>query len=231
MAKTLKIGSVVTKVALQNRYWRGAYHELVCLGYALIDGSRSYKRGDRIRFTILGVLPDPADFKKDVDKKLYTRPLGDLLVDAISELESLTEEMGEWRDNMEMGGLDSTMKFGEVQECADALDYYDVPDPDDLSEAVRAVRITVNPMAMVVSYPYRHKKPRTGRSYRASEVAYIFGIVADALERDDLPGRAPDEKKASAGRKRQSIDLGEEMAIELRQIADEIGSLDFPGMF
>lgn len=40
----------------------------------------------------------------------------------VSDIESLKDEMSEWRDNMESNGMENVPKFEEVSECADALE-------------------------------------------------------------------------------------------------------------
>jgi uncharacterized protein (UPF0147 family) len=58
--------------------------------------------------------------------------VGKAFEDAISELQSLRDEMVEWRDNMEGTSLENTEKYEDVSEVADSLesleiDYLNLP--------------------------------------------------------------------------------------------------------
>jgi len=55
----------------------------------------------------------------------------------VSEVESLAEEMGSWRDNMQGTNLESTDKYSRVEECADTLETIssDLQDVGEINEA------------------------------------------------------------------------------------------------
>lgn len=44
------------------------------------------------------------------------------IADGLNEIESLKDEMGEWRDNMSGTGLENTEKYSMVEEAADTLE-------------------------------------------------------------------------------------------------------------
>lgn len=94
-------------------------------------------------------LPDPenpdaevgADSKIDEQKQaLLARAQEQVGAFDSSELQSLIEEMGSWRDNMDSANMTHLPKFDEVSEAADALEQIEpeAPSIDDVSEIEEA---------------------------------------------------------------------------------------------
>lgn len=101
------------RAADQASAWNEAATEL----RDLVDGVRE------LVTSITEKKSESADVDAALEKLLNQLDGIDIDVD---EFESLKEEMGEWRDNMDSGGLGGTPKFEEVEEVVDALEDIDL---------------------------------------------------------------------------------------------------------
>jgi len=134
---------------------------------------------------------------KKLKTETITQTITDALEDAKSELSSLAEEMGEWRDNMEGTSLENTSRYDEVMECADTL--------EDLDSRLQNIEIEDDrEITYVWSHPYGHN---IGRSWRAGRVCAALNAIVAALSDND------------------------ENTAELEDIATELESVEFPGMY
>jgi len=127
-----------------------------------------------------------------------TIPIGEALGDAQAELQALSEEMCEWRDNMEGTGLENTSKFEEVQETADSL--------ENLSSTLDGVDLGDYDVDEQIEFSWSHPYGKhLGRSWRAVYISTLLEAIAAKVDDDT--------------------------ANELQEVADELGAIDFPGMF
>lgn len=143
-----------------------------------------------------------------------------VVADMISEVENLRDEIGEWKDNLEERGRDSTAKYDEVSECFDALDDVanDAPEqPDPL------------PAGLVDQLKWQEKAPgrQQSRSDRLSAVTSpvrmlidVLGAYLDEHDENDTVAWADADRDAWA-----------EYHENLGDVCDRLDEVSFPGMF
>ena len=66
--KMPKVGATVTKVALDNRYWRGSWHELERIEYV---EQLETRHKERSKFKVLRELPPREELEMEVNSRLY----------------------------------------------------------------------------------------------------------------------------------------------------------------
>ena len=130
--------------------------------------------------------------------------VGDLVADAVSELESLKDEMSEWRDNMEGTGLENTSKFEQVSEAAETLESYvsEVDVPDELSGIAASWFESV----------HRNKRRGASRSVRLGNAIAMLEAASEALGASEIEG-------------------AEDLETEVGELKDNVEGIEFPGMF
>ena len=132
--------------------------------------------------------------------------LESLLEDARLDIQSLEEEMSTWCDNLEGTPLENTSKYDAVRDCADTL--------GDLASRMEDIALPEEcayrdtSISYLWVHPYGHS---IGRSWRAGQVIASLEAVAEAIHKT-TPSDA-------------------EIVDDLQAIADELGGVDFPGMF
>lgn len=136
--------------------------------------------------------------------------------DAISEVESLRDEMNEWRDNIEerFGG---TEKYERVSEAADQLDNVQ---EIDIPESLREMKVTV------VSQRKSSKKSPYPRWLRLQNAIEALGAVRSLLEEGTENSLIEDDQK--------KIDLTDDVEQLMTDVGDAIDNLEgveFPTMF
>lgn len=167
--------------------------------------------------------------------------LSELVGDAVGEVESLKEEIEEWRDNLDNANMTHLPKYDEVSEAADALETAQSQAEDAQSEFDNLpddVKTSVT--------PYRYGKTKS-RSSRAGEAGAMLRVVADRLREleeakterldqiakatsaDDLSKTDSDALEAEQA-KLEEADY-ETAAESLGQAADELDNVSFPGMY
>lgn len=146
--------------------------------------------------------------------------LSDALSEGKGEVDTLLEEIGEWKDNMESNSMEQLPKYDEVSECYDALESIQqtleqIDEPTD--ETVLALEVTVYDTMPT------DKRRQPSRATRAGNASSCLSAVKEKLEEyvETLKDEAQAELKGSL----------EELAGQLGEAADELGSVDFPGMF
>jgi iron only hydrogenase large subunit-like protein len=141
----------------------------------------------------------------------------------ISDIESLRDEMTEWRDNMDGTGLENTSKYEAVSEAADQLDNVDSITFDDLDSALEEAGIQEEVKALkytTTQFVPRSKRQSTSRAYRLSNAVAIVTGALDAIE--TYLNEQEDQDKVS--------DIQTEVD-NLRGLIEEMDSVEFPGMF
>jgi hypothetical protein len=149
--------------------------------------------------------------------------------DAKSEIESLSEEICEWRDNMEGAGMESVPKYEEVSEAAEALEEaYSTLESLDLGELADEAE-----NAPVTTTQDTRKKAMS-RAGRAGNAGALLYAAKEALE--DFVGR--DLSFMKQGLTEEECDALDSAAEEAQSAAEEISiAIDalegvcFPGMF
>jgi hypothetical protein len=91
------------------------------------------KRGAVRHYTVLKMLPVPAEFERQLNLK-FTQSIDSAVSDAFSEIESLNDECQQWYDNLPQSFQDGD-KGGELQNAIDALSAVSMPDvPESLAD-------------------------------------------------------------------------------------------------
>ena len=215
---SVKPGVIVGIVKLTNLYYRGAHVTLEQAGF--IEQKEAKKRGQHRAFKVLKELPTLCGLKK-IECEQWTKTVEDWMDNCLGDIDQLHSDMEEWRDALgESEGLSQTDKYSEVEAAADEMESIkdDLPSTTgDIPDAVLAVKVYVCPIQLPISGWAWRQKRRTGRSWIASEVATIFEVIADKLEEQ----RPDDEAGSDEYGFRDS----------LRSAADQLGYVDFPGMF
>lgn len=138
---------------------------------------------------------------------------------AVSELDSLHEEMDSWRSGLEDSGLDSTSKYDEVSECVEILERAK-NEIDDLEMPEGA------PGDWEITYqedrPYgRREAPRWMRNGNAISMmqASIGGL------QNYVDGDGDDHRDEG------DIETVRELIESLERAVSELESVSFPAMF
>ena len=126
-----------------------------------------------------------------------------------TEIEELGEEMREWADNMEGGGLECTSKYDTVNETADCLENV-ASDPANLEEVPDEV---LDSEVTVVEFYRNLKRMTASRVTRASNAAAKFNVAVERF------------------REHEDNEEIVQLADELENAASEIESTEFPGMY
>lgn len=170
---------------------------------------------------------------------------------AVNEVRELTEEMTEWRDNMDGSGLENTEKFSMVEAAADSLESADVdaieelPDLEDDDD----VPIDLDDSITVTLLQNKNKRRSNARWARLSNAVSYLEVAKGALENkhSGLRSRAEDlevtlnamsedhderdalEREHDEAEERAST--VEEFITEIESVIDELANVEFPGMF
>jgi hypothetical protein len=155
----------------------------------------------------------------------HTAKLGSLCTD-YGEIESLGEEMSEWRDNLESNNMENLPKFEEVSETADTIEnvWNELQGlGDQLEEAIKKssfAPLLDDVLSYTIMVPYK------GRGYprwmRMSNSTAPLRTVLAHLEES-----LPKEEKADADKLQEIRDLADEIGSQL----DELDQVSFPGMY
>ncbi len=180
-----------------------------CLDVLLSNSSRCLEeipgqaKGHR-KFRVLSPLPSKEEYQK-LHTSRYTFEVEGLVGDATSIVEELADEMQSWFDNL-TDNLQQTDRGQRVGEAADALSSIYIPD------------LPIDTMEMsVVFVPGKG----TSRADRAAEAADMLITAANEIESCLKSNVVNPEDR----------DQLEELVGEYQSIADELQSIDFPGMY
>lgn len=157
-----------------------------------------------------------------------TTPLSNAL-STYADVEALRDEIEEWRDNLEGGGLEHTAKYDQVSEAADTLDNVATALQAACDALVEALPsgVAEGDVTYRVLSPYgRRAMPRWMRASNA-EAAVRAGLDAASawLEAQD----SEDPTLSS-----QEVDRREEVENQIneaRDALDELEAVEFPSMF
>lgn len=151
---------------------------------------------------------------KNVEQEMT---LSDAISYAMSDFQTLRDEMRDWASNMEGTGLENTEKYTAVSECADALESFcdDEPEVPTFIEADYQPRIKFNEQTRIGNRGM-------ARWLRASNAESAIEAVKNYAETqaDKLKTVNPE---ASAG--------WQALYDACDNIANEAQGLDFPGMY
>jgi hypothetical protein len=151
-----------------------------------------------------------------LDTTARSGTISDALSEGFSELQSLRDEIGEWRDNMEEK-LSQTEKYQKVSDCADALD--EIADCED--ECVPPVHADDE-----TKWAFSKKKSKKSpypRWLRAQNAVNALDAAKSEMQElvDDEDNEIEEDDRLSI---QTCID-------KLDEIIDGANSLEFPGMF
>lgn len=147
-------------------------------------------------------------------------PIDGIVEDARSELESLKEELEEWRDNMDSNNMSHMPKYDELCEAIDQLDSalnYESSMPDVLLPGMENAE-----------YRWQEKAPYKGtpsRATRHSNAVNDLSIVVAYL--DDVIGNVEDSDAAESG----LLGEWEQYRDGIQSLIDDAESVEFPGMY
>lgn len=161
--------------------------------------------------------------------------------DGKSEVESLKEEIGEWRDNMEGNGMEHLPKFDEVSECADAME-----SALDTLEGINFPECLSNVTVNYTQDTRQSAQSRNGRLSNALAALYASKEAGEAwleenpeLEQvetveeggpDDLMENQTTDEEAVGERETQRGEV-EEFINEMDNAISELENVSFPGMY
>lgn len=154
-----------------------------------------------------------------LDSTAKTGSIADAISEGFSELQSLRDEMTEWKDNIEEK-FGQTEKFDRVSECADALD--EIADQED--ECVPSVHAE-DSVDWVFSKKKSKKSPyprwlRIQNAVNALEAAKAQ--LETLVEVDDDEDENPEDEDRME--MQNCID-------KLDEVIEAANSVEFPGMF
>lgn len=172
-----------------------------------------------------------------------TGTISDFVSEAVSEIESLKEEISSWAENMEGNNLGHTPKGEEVRECADALDSLSEPNaPDCVDAALGGYTLTTSESA-----PTRRRQTPSRAVRRDNAVSRLTAVVC-AIRDDEEEIREclrvhhhellfdENEPKRDISEEVDSLVDGDydeltSYAEELESYYGEVEGIEFPGMF
>lgn len=150
-----------------------------------------------------------------------------------SDIESLRDEITEWRDNMDSNGLENTPKYEEVSECADGLDTVDnLEDPLSGLVAIAEKEGFGEEMLKVTTYVNRRKGRGPARWVRLSnEVSAIRVGIERMNEEKEKKEAILQEQEEEDETLRELVNEIDDHVSELEGYLDELDGISFPGMY
>lgn len=225
---SFKKGERVTSLKISRRFWRRASSELVQLGYI----GDMKKKGKIKSFKVLRNIPEREEVKAEADKKLYTESLESRFNSGQGEIESLMEEINDWKGGMEGTGLENTGKFETLEEASSYLETI-----NDELECIEVAELPIEIRERKIMVSRIGRKRSSSRYDRASEAAENLEAIAGELDIviDELSkkrGEIDTEKKGDEFDKLEElISRIEECTSTIQEQVDEIQNVEFPGMF
>lgn len=160
---------------------------------------------------------------------------------AKDEIQALSDEMGEWRDNLQGTGLENTGKFETIQETAyalemvrDNLEYHDLPE-------------VLNGWPVEYTYlrPYGRKPmSRYDRSSMALNALYavasILSLIRDAWDEKKKPGAASEDvaileadqlRGLNEEQMEELLERAKEVEDACEEACSELENVEFPGFY
>lgn len=155
--------------------------------------------------------------RKKFKDTTHTCTIADTL-EAPSDVESLKEEMEEWRDNMENGNLGYTSKFEDVSSCADELESLHSDLDSVVTELEEAIKEAERPELLKREITYVDRQPYGRGAARWLRLENAIAPLRAAIE--VLSREVPESEK----------DLHEKIR-EVDSTLDQASSVSFPGMY
>jgi hypothetical protein len=192
----------ISKIKLNKIYGPHAYR-------VLQGRLKSTRKG---WYEVVGALPTVEEFKSLLTAA-FTFSVTSVIPDAMSELESLRDELQDWYDNLPES-FQNGDKGDQLQEAISGLDSA-ITNPD-VPEWLEPVKVFVAP------------SDETSRAHRGGQAAYSLRQAAERLQElleayaQQMEGLVlNDEKK----------DEIEQLVEDLTDAADEAESVEYPGMY
>lgn len=155
----------VSKRKLTNMY--GEYGPTVLIAKGFLKALPRKKR-EMQKYEALAKLPPPGKEYKILRDSHYSQTVGEAISNALSDLESLGEELRTWVENMESGGFSGTSKQDTLEETASALENVEAPEIPTALEGIPVV--------------YLPRLEADSRSARCSEAVGLLRKVIEELE-------------------------------------------------
>lgn len=216
----LDMKKVLTKIKINKMYSRDWFYIIRVLDrYGYVKKLPKRKKGEVGKYFLLKPLPTQEELGAMLIES-YTRQAQDVFEEACDEIESLKEEIGDWKDNIEEN-FSGSEKYSQLEEAYDQLDNFSKPDwPDELEDKdIKVVYIESPPKIF-------RGRITNSRSSRLGEACAKLEAVTDALENfkteflDELRAlhEQLEEKKEEIEEKATRV---EELRKEAQEIRDE----------
>jgi chromosome segregation ATPase len=164
--------------------------------------------------------------------------IADCLNNAKDEIESLSDEMSSWRDNMEGTNLEYTSKYETVSESADMLEDQLGSLENVISEIEEIEGFDLQKTTEVTltesRKPSRRDRLDMATAYLSAAKDELQDQVDEMREKvrqlEELDVLTP-EQKEEMDKLEQSADSMEDQLNELDNIISELEGIEFPGMY
>jgi hypothetical protein len=144
-----------------------------------------------------------------------------VVADALSELQSLRDEVQEIVDNASGTGLENTQRIQTLSETADTLGNY-VDNEPDVPGFMAAEEVQWHEM-------HNARKGRgDSRDTRNSNAVQALQAAADAAE---AIAERLEQKESATEAEQEQAGEARSYAEEVRDISDNVESVEYPGMF
>lgn len=187
----------------------------------------------------------PARRRRPAGQREYpvTAVLEGAFEDGRSEVESLKEEMGDWKDSLESNSMEHLPKYEEVSECADCLEA-----ALDILEMIEAPSPLSDGAANYTRDTRQSAGSRSGRLGNAQNALEAAKSAAEGwlddnpeltvVERDeedeDNEGTLGEDEtydQADADQRDSDRSEAETFVEQLQEALDELDNVSFPGMY
>lgn len=153
--------------------------------------------------------------KKKMNKVSTT--VGDAVSTFFSEVETLGSEMRDWADNMPEA-KQSSSKYDEVSEAADALENVSEPDVPEVCSDV------------MVEFEVSAAKVYQSRSVRLYG-AIQYGREAIEVVQTMIDDNPKDDGKSGVGYSAEQVQEMTTLIDEINEMIDSVEGIEFPGMY
>lgn len=149
----------------------------------------------------------------------HENTLEGMVADALSEAQSLRDEIADWRDNMESNNMEHLPKYEQVSECVDNLEQFcdnepQVPSvfPPGLADKIKWQTIA---------------KRRMSRADRLGDAHFTLQLVSEHVQEYMDAHEAVDDPVWEAAPR----EGWEQFVSDIDEIMNDMDSVEFPGMF
>lgn len=191
------------------------------------------QRGGRTYIVHMELPYSASAINHEYSARFYTVSVDSAIADAQSEIYGLAEQMREWSDNMDSGGLGSTDLYDRVTDSADALEEQESQLASlDLPSVLSGVSVTASPVYDVWLLKGRSRQLGRGRIL-ANTLAVLLAVVDEAelwVKPDSEIKEFEEDEDTCSQMAADNEDL-EEWIQQLRDIIDELEAVEFPGAY